>query len=225
MLHFPTLERFGITACLTEKSDGDATRDGCRALFPERKDLVLLQQVHQTNSVVSAPENDDAVADAIIVREDAPAAVIRVSDCVPVWLFDPEARVGAVIHAGREGTRQEIVAVTVDTLVRDHSVMVERLHAVIGPSAGPCCYEVSEAMAVEFEAAGGVREGRMLDLWATNRDQLAQSGVLPANVSMTTLCTICCGRFHSYRGQKTSARNAAFLEISRPADDSRGFAH
>lgn len=213
MLHFPILERHGVTACLSEKSDGDATRDGACEMFPGHERLTMLQQVHGTMSIVSDESNDDCEGDAIILSAGSPPGVIRVADCVPVWIYEPESGVGAVIHAGREGTRLGIVALTLGRLIEEFGAVAERVVAVIGPSAGVCCYEVSIEMAEAFEAAGGVREGRMLDLWSTNRNQLLTGGVSPGNVDVTSLCTICCGRFHSYRGEQTSARNAAFLHI------------
>ena len=215
MLHFPILEQHGVTACISEKSDGDATREGCVAMFPDYESLTMVQQVHGRDAVVSVAGSDDCEADAILVTPGAPPGIIRVADCVPVWLFDPVVRAGAVIHAGREGTRLGIVGATLERLIRDNDVEPSRVLGVIGPSAGPCCYEVSVEMADDFERSGGVREERMLDLWSTNRNQLFDHGVLPGNVDVTTLCTICCGRFHSYRRDKTTARNAAFLQIPK----------
>ena len=213
MLHFPNLERHGIEACLTEKSDGDASREGCAAIFRNHDSLTLLQQVHGTKVVAASRSTDGCEADAIIVTGGSSPGVIRVADCVPVWLFDPEIRAGAVIHAGREGTRRGIATATARQLISDYEASADRLLAVIGPSAGPCCYEVSAEMADAFEREGGIREGRMLDLWSTNRNQLISAGVRAENTETTDLCTICCGRFHSYRGDATSARNAAFLHI------------
>jgi hypothetical protein len=95
------------------------------------------------------------------------------------------------------------------------STRPEDLLAVIGPSIGPCCYEVDEPV---FEAMArhgsedrvlkpGLRKGRwMFDLALANRIQLEREGVPPGQISAAGLCT-CCRRdlFFSHRrdGAKT----------------------
>jgi len=88
-----------------------------------------------------------------------------------------------------------------------------QIHAWIGPSAGPCCYEVSEGMAAEAEAAGVVRHNRKLDLWASNQQQLTGLGIPSAQIGISGECTICSGRYHSYRAGAPTARNLAILQL------------
>jgi YfiH family protein len=69
---------------------------------------------------------------------------VRTADCVPVLLHDPGRRVVAAIHAGWRGAVAGIVPKTVALLVDRFGATVEGLRMAIGPSAGPCCYEVDE---------------------------------------------------------------------------------
>jgi copper oxidase (laccase) domain-containing protein len=62
---------------------------------------------------------------------------------------------------------------------------------------------------------GGVSSETNLDLWQTNRDQLVKAGVLAENVRIEGICTICSGKYHSYRGTKTAARNLVVLGIPK----------
>lgn len=214
MHHFPFLEQHGVTACISERSDGDgSTRAGCDALFPDSQGMILVHQVHGATLVDAIPENDAAKADGIRVQDSSHIAGIRVADCVPIWILAPEARVGALVHAGREGTVQGIARIAVEQLEARYRVQPENLVALVGPSAGPCCYEVSPEMALDFEKVGGIRANRHLDLWATNRNQLNASGILPESIEISEICTICGGRFHSYRAHETTARNLAILHI------------
>jgi copper oxidase (laccase) domain-containing protein len=102
----------------------------------------------------------------------------------------------------------------------------EELSAVIGPSIGPCCYEVDEpvfeAMSHHGEAQRvfrpGSREGRwMFDLPLANRMQLEREGVPPVRISSAGFCT-CCRKdlFFSHRrdGEKTG-RHLNFILLLR----------
>ncbi len=62
--------------------------------------------------------------------------------------------------------------------------------AVIGPSIGPCCYEVGDEVLDAFRSLGdGIAAGRMLDLREIARRLLAQAGV--DRVEISDLCTSC----------------------------------
>jgi copper oxidase (laccase) domain-containing protein len=77
--------------------------------------------------------------------------------------------------------------------------------AIIGPGAGPCCYEVGEEVHAAFP--GAHRSGRHIDLKALARDRLHAVGV--HNVQDVAACTICDGRFFSYRREHTRAGRQA----------------
>jgi YfiH family protein len=151
--------------------------------------------------------------DGIVTAEEGVPIGVLVADCVPVALFDPVRRVGAVVHAGREGTMQDIAGKAVSFMSEAHRCKPGDIHAIIGPSAGPCCYEVSPEIADEFESAGLPRQGRMLDLWAANRMQLVRAGMSPDKINVTKVCTICSDRLHSYRADGSRRRNMMLLMI------------
>jgi copper oxidase (laccase) domain-containing protein len=73
--------------------------------------------------------------------------------------------------------------------------------AAIGPSIGPCCYEVGEEVAAPFREAFGedvVREDLHLDLWTSAERALRAAGV--EQVDRCNLCTSCqSDRFFSHR--------------------------
>ena len=84
------------------------------------------------------------------------------------------------------------------------------IYVAIGPSAGPCCYQVDEDTACRFRQvdAATVRPdpaapGHYLaDLWLANRILLLRSGVPAANIATAGLCTICHKAiFYSHRVQ------------------------
>ncbi|MBI3637336.1 MAG: laccase domain-containing protein [Candidatus Rokubacteria bacterium] len=86
----------------------------------------------------------------------------------------------------------------------------DRLHATLGPSIGPCCYEVDEPVIAAFHDAYGAtadawltpgRPGHvMLDLWAADEAVLRDAGVPAERIDNPRLCTAChLDLFYSYR--------------------------
>ena len=85
-------------------------------------------------------------------------------------------------HAGWRGTLARAAAEGVRALAREAGAPPERLLAAIGPSIGPCCYQVSAGAggAVPGRARAAVVRGDgvapRLDLWAANRRVLEDAG-------------------------------------------------
>lgn len=106
--------------------------------------------------------------------------LVFVADCIPVALAGP--RGVAMIHCGWRGMAAGIVRRGVDE--------VEATAAAVGPSIGPCCYEVGDEVLDAFRPLGdGVASGRMLDLREVARRLLAKAGV--EKVEISDLCTSC----------------------------------
>lgn len=231
MRYFSTLQRQGLhVAAMSGIAEGDcalrAENAHTRAAFLQslHVDPARLVSPRQTHGIAVAiasdedagkgaagPENAIAEADAIISITPRLPIGITVADCVPVALFDPLYKAIGLAHAGREGTVQHIAQETVLAMRRHFGSNPQDLHAVIGPSAGPCCYEVSEPLAEAFVAAGGYAQGRKLDLWLTNHEQLRAIGLQKSNIDIAHHCTICGQGFHSYRAHQTPARNLVVL--------------
>jgi purine-nucleoside/S-methyl-5'-thioadenosine phosphorylase / adenosine deaminase len=104
------------------------------------------------------------------------------ADCLPIAIARTEgARALAVLHAGRRGLAQGIVAAGV-ALLGDGAKA-----AVVGPAIGPCCYEVGSEVSKLFDE-DLVEDGR-LDLWRAAERALHTAGV--ERVERVDLCTCC----------------------------------
>ncbi|MCX5772198.1 MAG: polyphenol oxidase family protein, partial [Candidatus Hydrogenedentes bacterium] len=162
-MRFPSLERLGVrVAAISEMRDGDCGDDEAQAAFCgglgiDAGDLVTGRQVHGV-AVAVAGEGDRgrrfADTDGFVTAVAGLPLAVFVADCVPVYLFDPERGAVGLVHSGREGVRQGILESALRAMVNRLGSRAEHVHAVIGPSAGPCCYEVSEAMADQFRVLG-----------------------------------------------------------------------
>lgn len=154
----------------------------------------------------------DALATA---RPGVPLA-ISTADCLPIVLYDAGAGRLAAVHAGWRGTVQSVARAAVANLVAAGSAAAD-LVVAIGPSIGPCCYEVDAPVIERLEAAfpGGWElwatpkgPGKwMLDLWRANLDQLTAAGVRPGRVDSLGLCTGCRpDLLFSYRRERGAGR-------------------
>ena len=123
------------------------------------------------------------------------------------WRIRAPAAVAAV-HAGWRGTAAGAAVAAVQALAREFGSKPEDLVVAIGPSIGPCCYEVGTELVDAFAAAGhprhlidrwfpalppqrGSRERPKLrlDVAGANRDQLVLAGVPEDNIYACGLCT------------------------------------
>jgi YfiH family protein len=185
-----------------------------------------VRQVHGARVVrADAPCEPGEEADVVLSAAEGVAACVSVADCVPILLADPGTGAVAAVHAGWRGTLAGAAAAAVEALRREFGAPPERLVGAVGPSIGPCCYEVSEELAARFrdEIQGGVvREGEgrppRLDLPASNGWILSRAGVSPARIHVLGTCTSCDrDRFFSHRRDRgRTGRQMAFIAPRPP---------
>jgi YfiH family protein len=177
-------------------------RQVCAAVGADFEKYTLSAQVHGANVALVAPEQigagrldrADAVPDAdglVILQPGAMVSVLS-ADCVPLIFYDPARHVGAVVHAGWRGTAAGIASRTVRFLEKQCCCRPEDLLVGLGPSIGPCCYEVSEEVARRVAEAAGIQAtSRQADLAAANRRQLLAAGVRAEHIEEAGVCTSC----------------------------------
>jgi YfiH family protein len=179
-----------------------------------------VRQVHGCR-VVEAGAGTPPVEEADAVTSSTPgvAACVSVADCVPVLLADPRSGAVAAVHAGWRGTLAGAAAEGVRALVARHGSRPADLLAVIGPSIGPCCFEVSRELAERFRdelgpVTGNPRDhGSRADLWRANELVLRSAGLERRRIEVVARCTSCEeGVFFSHRrDQGRTGRHVAFI--------------
>ncbi len=177
------------------------------ALGVDVASLLRMRQVHCAD-VFEARRGLDVNPEAdIAVTDDATLAVsVRAADCVPILLADRRGAAVAAVHAGWMGTAAGAAIIAVRALTSRYGTSPQDVIAAVGPSIGPCCYEVGPELASRFSAHAGssewfTRDARpRLDLWRATRDQLTSAGVPPQQIYVCGLCTFDHpALFHSYR--------------------------
>lgn len=183
-----------------------------------------VKQVHGARAVhAHRPTVPVDEADVVLSRASGVAACVSTADCVPVLLADPGTGLVAAVHAGWRGTLARAVEQAVRELVRASGAPAARLLASVGPSIGPCCYEVSADLAERFAAELGpevVHRGppARLDLWRANAALLEAAGVSTRNVELLGRCTSCERRdwFSHRRDAGRTGRQVAFIAPRLP---------
>ena len=190
------------------------------------KNLIKNKQIH--SNIVNKVDKDNIGqiidGDAIITNEKNVPLLILTADCVPVVLVDKVNKAVGLVHAGWRGTYGKICSETLQSMKENYNTNTEDVVAIIGPSIGKCCYEVSYDLVEKFSALlpnadekiYEIRDEKYyLDLWEINTQILKEFGVLKSNIINMNICTSCnCDRFFSYRKHdKTTKRIGTFIEI------------
>jgi YfiH family protein len=171
-----------------------------------------LKQIHSDTVVrVFTPYGCAGSGDALITDEPGRFIGIRTADCVPILLANPSNRAVAAVHAGWRGTAARIAAVALDKLAADFGSRPAGVFVAIGPSIGPCCFEVGPEVANVFGRTGRTT----IDLVEENRRQLMDAGVPAANIDVSGACTMCDAvEFHSWRrDRKAAGRMVAAIRV------------
>ena len=169
--------------------------------------LVTARQVHGSRIVdvegLDPAGGDRVEADGLLATRPGSLVGVRTAGCVPILLVAADGDWAAAVHAGWRGTLAGIAGEAV-SVARRAGVDPSRLRAALGPSVGPCCYEVSTEVAERFEARGlpvGTKSGSpRLDLRAINERVLLAAGLFREAIQRCGPCTCCHHhRYHSYR--------------------------
>lgn len=164
-------------------------------------------------------------ADVFVSDSPTTAIAVRAADCVPLLMADRTRGVVAAVHAGWRGTAARAAVAAVDALAREFGTRPADLVVAVGPSIGPCCYEVGSDLVDAFAAAGherwlvdrwfraeppargsGERGTLRLDIAGANHDQLVLAGVPDDQIHLSGLCTAMhLDVLTSYRAEKEKA--------------------
>jgi YfiH family protein len=190
--------------------------------------FAFARQVHGAGLLVATKAGLLGRADVLMTDRPGLPLAIFTADCLPIVVYDPPGRRLAMAHAGWRGTIVSATRVAVNALVKAGG-QPQAFLAAIGPSIGPCCYEVDTPVTDRLEAAfsdawrawvTGAGPGKwMLDLWKANEDQLKEAGLCDAQIDNPRLCTACrADLFFSYRRGRGEGRLVALAAVPDGSD-------
>lgn len=169
-------------------------------IFPIQVHGTHIQRVNSKHRSLGALSTETAIAntDGLITNVPGICLMTMAADCVSLLFYDPVNSAIGAAHAGWKGTVQKIAAHTVQRMQQEFGTNPQDLIVAIGPSAGPCCYEVGpeviEQVLESFEDGNVVihhNNKTIFNLWEANRIALIESGVLDENIELSEICTLC----------------------------------
>ena len=157
-------------------------RRACESLGLDAARLSVNRQRHSPTVHRAEPGIRDEPGDGLWSDERGQPMLALAADCVPIAVAASEGPPGlAVLHAGWRGLAEGVVESGVRALG------APRVAAVVGPSVGPCCYEVGPEVSARFDA--DLTNDGILDLWSAAERALRRAGV--EAVERVDLCTRC----------------------------------
>ncbi len=211
-----------------EKARVYANRRRAFGLFGRDTDtLVHAHLVHDRRvATVTSASNGTWIehVDGIITNQPGCGLTMNFADCTPILLYDPVRQAIGLGHAGWQGCVRDLPGAMVAAMQAEFGSRPEQLWAGIGPSIGPCCYEVGEPVigAVrsvfdqpeQFLVPQPGQERPHLALPQANRQNLLRAGVPAAQIELSDLCTACrTDLFFSHRAEngRTGRFGSIFL--------------
>lgn len=219
-----------VNLVITTKNINSKNKEDLIKTFNKKEfnlnNLTSNKQIHSdiVNIIDDSNIGSKKEGDALITNiKDVPLLVFT-ADCVPIAIIDKKNKAIGAIHAGWRGTYSQIAKSTIELMNEKYNSNPNDLLCVIGPSIGPCCYEVSKELIEKFntiltnsnEKFYIIKENKYyLDLWKINEYILKSAGVKPNNIINLNICTSCNSeKFHSYRiHEKTDKRIGLMIQI------------
>ncbi len=188
--------------------------------FPDL--LTLGRQVHGSSvAVVTGPTIGSGATDVDTAFPDTDGMVtnipdvplvVLVADCCSISLYDPVKNIIGLAHAGWRGTASGIAAAAVHKMADEFGSSPSDLVAGIGPSIGPCCYEVGKEVLEHFSTRYPDLVDQVFDdsgdnkfklnLQKSNRLILTNTGVPGDRIETAGMCTSCSTNlFYSHRAE------------------------
>ncbi|WP_028919178.1 peptidoglycan editing factor PgeF [Pseudoxanthomonas suwonensis] len=189
-----------------------------------------LRQVHGTGVLrfeaparSEAGDAGEAEADASVTSTAGVVLAILTADCLPVVFAAVDGSEVGAAHAGWRGLAGGVLEATVAAMRTPPA----RLHAWLGPAAGPQAYEIGAEVRDAFvgsdegaaAAFATTRPGHWkVDLYALARRRLQAAGLAPEAIHGGGLCTISDpARFYSHRRDQRTGRMATLVFIAPAA--------
>ena len=150
---------------------------------------------------VTTPKRGLTQADGLLTTNCATVLCVTVSDCLPVWLHDPDHGAFGLLHSGWRGTG--IAATAVQKMHSQFGTRVKDLQVTLGPCIGSCCYNVPRDRSLYFKARFGADSSDsngdeyFIDLRQANINLLTALGV--EQITVVDDCTSCQPALSSYR--------------------------
>lgn len=211
-----------MASALSLAEEGMQMRDVPRAREGLLRDVPPLPRAGEGRGEGAFEEEPEA--DAAVTSTPGTVLAILTADCLPVLFCADDAREVGAAHAGWRGLAAGVLENTAHAM----STPPDRLHAWLGPAAGPEHYEIGEEVydafvSQDWGAGAAFVTTRphhwRVDLYALARRRLQALGVAADRIHGGGLCTIADPqRFYSHRRDQRTGRMASLIWIDPRAN-------
>lgn len=132
-------------------------------------------------------------ADGLLTRDEDVFLSITVADCIPVFIYEPQAKIVGIAHCGWRG----ILAGVIESLIKKISEAdgkIENLKIYLGPGINVCHFEISEDILDKFSNFSDFvirKDGKIfVDLKGIIKKQLTELGINSENIEDNQECTM-----------------------------------
>jgi len=222
---FEELSRFGFSAGITLKDSWNSPAEVYahirNNLLPSAREIVAPKQVHGAHiEIISTKEIPLKLnADGAITTRDDICLTVTTADCLPLIAADPKSGGFAAIHVGW----RSFVAGILENFIQEACELgmeLDQARIILGPSIGPCCFEVGPEVAALFDSDFiQWRDNKSFaDLEKAVGNKLISLGVVKGNIGGFSECTSCnFADYYSYRRDKRSpVQMVTFIYRSAP---------
>lgn len=179
--------------CMIDRAIADR-KDLKRALREKSFEFDTIQFVNQvhSNNVITIDAHSKIYGDQNLPKADAIVTTLKkvvigvfTADCAPIFLYDEEKKIVAVIHAGWKGAKNGVIKSTIAEMKK---LGAKNIMAVIGPMIQQKSYEVSQEFFDDFASEdegnkiffidGNKADKHMFDLPSYVEKKLREEGIL-----------------------------------------------
>jgi len=144
-------------------------------------------------------------ADGIITKDKDVFLSITVADCIPVFMYESEAKIIAIAHCGWRGIVDGIIENMIVKILGTGG-SVENMKVALGPGINECHFEIKDDVLDKFENYAEFiikRDDKIfIDLKGIIRLQLKDCKISTENIEDNNKCTMESDRYFSYRRDK-----------------------
>ncbi|WP_300355904.1 peptidoglycan editing factor PgeF [Fusobacterium sp.] len=229
-------KKFGVEALYTTKDignidtlfkDEEKSGENIYKCFGKKDSIVIYAKQTHTNKVIDIDEKTDKYfyeeVDGFISKRKDVVLMTQYADCLPIFLYDKVNHVIGVCHSGWKGSFQEIGIKTIELMEEKYSSSRENILVALGIGISCEKYEVGVEFYENFKNnfSKEIVENSFkffeddnkwhFDNTEFNRLNLIKNGILSENIIVSKECTYKNNRFHSFRRDKNSMRNAGMI--------------
>lgn len=149
-------------------------------------------------------------ADGMITHIPNINLVIYTADCMPISFYDPVKKIIGVAHSGWKWTIADISKKMLLLMVSKYWCNITDILVSVGPSIGPCCYEVQNLEQIQLfqEKYGNILEynnKKYVDLWDSVEQDILSLWIPRKNFENRKICTSC--HNHTYASHRADNPN------------------